>query len=298
MDVDATGDAPARGVHRILFLQTLVLRMLPFLTAYADTLLASRLVSLPSRMAENSFCLESSLLLCRCLLHSLRCADPIRHAGLLAQPIPCVYVASGGSKSLDLESQFAAGMLGSHASLTSNGEDLSPVVHANGGLSPALNGLSSAPLAGAAMRLPPPFAVDNHGRPSPVQPYPPPPPLLSSASAATLSASLSVGADLQHAGGGAPNGGLDAQRSVNGPVQLDRSPPVSADFFEGLPADLDDGISSWSAPDYAFEVSFQRSQTATKRFTSIGHAHRIRACEHSCNRCQKCCLSGYARLSR
>jgi hypothetical protein len=157
----------------------------------------------------------------------------------------------GGSKSLDLESQFASGMLGSHASLTSNGEDLSPVVHGDGRLSPALNGFLSAPLDAAAMRLPPSYSAD-HGQVSPAQQYPPPPPL-NSASAATLSAAMSGGAHPQHSG--AVNGWLDGQRSVNGPAQPDRSPPLPADFFEEQSAELDDGVLSWSEPDSAFEVS-------------------------------------------
>ena len=190
------------------------------------------------------------------------CFIPQRHLTICGDQL--MLVCAGGSKSLDLESQFAVGMLGSRASLPSNGE-LSPVVHlttANSGPPAAANGHvhSNGVLDAAALRQPPSYAADG-GRASPAPSLPPPPlPPADPFAEQKLSPVLpSAGIDKQQAG--LDHGGLNGQQRSSSNAQLarlDGSHSAAIDFLkeQSSSAPWDDGAMTWSEPDEAFQVCY------------------------------------------
>ena len=169
----------------------------------------------------------------------------------------------GGPNSLDLESQFAAGMLGSRASLPSNGE-LSPVVHSATGNGDSCSAMANGHVHGnggldaAALRQPPSYVADG-GRMSPAPSLPPPPLLPGNpfAAGALPAGTAAAGADSHHAAG--QHGGVESQQSLNGPVesqQLHSNSSAPVDFLREHSGSLarDDAASTWPEPNTAFQV--------------------------------------------
>ncbi len=156
-----------------------------------------------------------------------------------------------GPKSLDLESQFAAGMLGSRASLQSNGE-LSPVVHlatANGGSPPVATANGHVHSNGGPdLRRPPSYAADG-GRASPAPSLPPPLPPANPFAGQALSPVMTSSAitDQQQRQGNAFAESAQLEGSRSAPMDLLKEQSSSAL--------REDGTMSWPEPNAAFQVS-------------------------------------------
>ena len=197
------------------------------------------------------------------ILHRDCCSLTAASCGHGVDSAQLALLFADGPKSLDLESQFAVGMLGSRASLPSNGE-LSPVVHlatANGGPPAATANGHAHSNGGLDLRQPPSYAADG-GRASPAPSLPPPLPPANPFAEQALSPVMtsSAGMDQQHAGdhhNGLRNGQQRQVNAVAESTQLEGSRSAPVDFLNGQSssAPRDDGTTSWPEPDAAFQVS-------------------------------------------